>query len=205
MIAIIDLDLGNVGAVKNMLGKIGADALITNNVDEIDKADKLILPGVGTFDTGMNSIRQFELSEVLSNAVLDRKTPVLGICLGMQLFAKKSEEGTADGLNWIDARIVKFSFRETQGKLKIPHMGWSEISVSKNSNLIDEQKEPPRFYFVHSYYMECADVNDILATTDYGYPVVAAIERDNILGVQFHPEKSHRFGMNLLKRFVEYY
>lgn len=204
MIVIINYDVGNLGSILNMLKKIGAEAIISSNQEDIKKADKLILPGVGSFNYGMEKLQQSGLIELLNRKVLNEKTPILGICLGLQLFTKKSEEGKLNGMGWIDAQTVKFQFNSEQKQLKIPHMGWNEVAVKKQSVLFKDMSfEESRFYFVHSYYVQCNQEQDILTTTHYGYDFHSGVEKENIVGVQFHPEKSHKFGLKLLKNFVE--
>ena len=205
MIVIVDYGIGNLGSIVNMLRKTGADAIVSSDYKKIENASKLILPGVGSFDYGMQQLNQLGFSDLLRKKVLEEKTPILGICLGMQLFCKKSEEGVLDGLGWLDAEVVKFTIDHSVSHLKIPHMGWSEIAIKKESKLLKDMYEIPRFYFVHSYHVKCKDEKDILTQTSYGYEFVSAVENENIVGVQFHPEKSHKFGLKLLRNFAEYY
>ncbi|TLD40943.1 MAG: Imidazole glycerol phosphate synthase amidotransferase subunit [Candidatus Jettenia ecosi] len=186
-----------------MLQKIGADVIVSSGVEDIKKAKKLILPGVGAFDNGMKNLNNSGLLSILNDRVLKEKIPVLGICLGMQLFTRKSEEGTLSGLGWIDGEAIRFRVDPVQKDLKIPHMGWDTVAMCKQSALFDDMYQEPRFYFVHSYHVACNDKNDILTKTSYGYDFVSSLQRENILGVQFHPEKSHKFGMKLLKNFVD--
>lgn len=200
MITIIDYGLGNLVSVQNMLRKLSVPCVITSNSDEIAKAEKLILPGVGAFDNGMRQIKDKGLLDVLNNKVLTEKTPVLGICLGMQLLTKRSEEGAEPGLGWIDGEALKFKFDDTT--LKIPHMGWSYVNVKKANPLIDGA-ERNRFYFVHSYYVKCNNSEDVIATCEYGNDFTAVINHGNIYGAQFHPEKSLKFGMSFLRKFAE--
>ena len=204
MIVIINYKMGNLESVKNMLKRIGHDSIISSDPLQIAQAHKLILPGVGAFDAGMDALNELGLIDVLNRKVLQEKTPVLGICLGMQLLTKSSQEGRGLGLGWIDAQTEKFSFNQGKG-LKIPHMGWNTVSIKKESKLMAGFGADARFYFVHSYHVVCRQSQDILSTTHHGYDFVSAIERDNILGVQFHPEKSHAYGMHLLKNFCESY
>ncbi|WKZ19219.1 MAG: imidazole glycerol phosphate synthase subunit HisH [Candidatus Jettenia sp. CY-1] len=199
MIVLINYGMGNNGSILNMLKKIGIDAIISSHVDDIKKAHKLILPGVGAFDNGMKNLNNLDLTPILHEKVMRDKTPILGICLGMQLLTQKSEEGSLPGLGWIDAQTIKFNHSE----LKIPHMGWNTITVYKQSALFREIYQEPKFYFVHSYHVMCSNENDILTKTFYGYEFVSSIQQENIIGVQFHPEKSHKYGMKLLKNFVE--
>lgn len=205
MIVIVDYGLGNLGSIKNMLNKIGVDSLITSDKEIINDAQKLILPGVGAFHTGMRNLAELNLIDVLNKKVLVEKTPVLGICLGMQLFTNHSEEGDSSGLGWIDAETVKFNPGESREKISIPHMGWEFVDQTKNSNLFSEMYDKPKFYFVHSYYVKCRNKEDISLTANYIHSFVAAFEKDNIIGVQFHPEKSHKYGIKLYKNFVENY
>jgi len=184
------------------LKKIGSEAAISSSISDIEEAEKLILPGVGNFDQGMRNLEAFGFLPVLKDKVIEKKTPILGICLGMQLFAPKSEEGESTGLGWIDAEVVRFKFDNRERNLKIPHMGWNLVKVEKEDALFGEMYPEPRFYFVHSYHMVCKNENDILVKTFHGYEFPAAIRKENIYGVQFHPEKSHKFGMKLLDNFV---
>jgi glutamine amidotransferase len=203
MIAIIDYGMGNLGSIANMLKKIGAKAVITSEAATIDAAEKLILPGVGAFDNGMKNLNDLGLIPLLNTKVLKQKTPVLGVCLGMQLITKSSEEGTLPGLGWVEAKTVKFEFNGKPHNLKIPHMGWNFMDLKQDNSILADMYESPRFYFVHSYHVVCQDQKDVLATTDYGYEFASAIAKENIIGMQFHPEKSHKFGMRLFKNFVE--
>ncbi|MCB0836910.1 MAG: imidazole glycerol phosphate synthase subunit HisH [Bacteroidetes bacterium] len=204
MITIIDYGLGNLASIKNMLKRIGVKSIITDDPEKIAAAEKLILPGVGAFEMGMNYIREKGLLDVMNQRVLEDKIPVLGICLGMQLLSRHSEEGDAEGLGWIEGDTIKFDF-EPSKNLKIPHMGWSEISQEHSSQLMHEMYEDPRFYFVHSYHVVCDDPEDVLLSVDYGMKVTCGVEKGNIMGVQFHPEKSHKFGMKLLSNFANNY
>lgn len=204
MITIIDYKTGNLGSIQNILRKIGEDSLITSDKSVIADSKKLILPGVGSFDTGMRNLLDFDLIDTLNYKVLNEKVPVLGICLGMQLLSKKSEEGNLPGLGWINAEIKRFNLSNTL-EYKIPHMGWNYLSVKKKSPLLDDMYTDPRFYFVHTYYFSANEIGDILTTTNYESEFTSAVEKGNILGVQFHPEKSHKYGMRLLKNFVDNY
>ena len=202
MITIINYNAGNIKSIQNMLKRIGAKSCISSSVDEIEQAEKLILPGVGHFDYGMKNLHESGLIEVLNKKVLIDKVPLLGICLGAQLFGNRSEEGVLSGLGWIDMEVVKFDENKLPKNLKIPHMSWNEIKIKKQSKLLEGLNDESRFYFVHSYHMKCNNENDILANTNYGYEFTSAVEKENIFGVQFHPEKSHKFGMKLLENFV---
>jgi glutamine amidotransferase len=197
--------MGNLGSIANMLKKIGVQSVITNDLGKIESAEKIILPGVGHFDKAMNNLHELNLVETLNKKVLIEKIPVLGICLGMQLLAEKSEEGILPGLSWIKGEVKKFSFGGNPENLKIPHMGWNLVKQRKECALTKNLTNEPRFYFVHSYYFNCVNTDDILYTSEYGYQFVSAVSHQNIMGVQFHPEKSHKFGMQLLKNYVENY
>lgn len=205
MITIINYGMGNLGSIANMLKRIGHDSLITNKPEDIEKATKLILPGVGAFDNGMQSFNSLGFSSILNKKVLEEKVPILGICLGMQLMTEGSDEGKEAGLGWIKGRFEKFAFGEDMKMYKVPHMGWNKLEQVKQSKLLEGYEKTPRFYFVHSYYFKPGNQPDVLGTTSYGIEYASAFEHENILGVQFHPEKSHKFGMNLLKNFAEKY
>lgn len=202
MIVVVDYNMGNMGSVLNMLKKIGAEATISSDPTIIASADKLILPGVGAFDNGMTNLAAMGLIEALNESVRRLRIPILGICLGVQLFSKKSEEGKLPGLGWIEAETVRFQFPGSSNNLKIPHMGWNNITIQQDSPLLAGFEEPPRFYFVHSYHVVCENPTDVLATSHYGIDFTAAIRHENIMGTQFHPEKSHKFGLKVMSNFV---
>lgn len=202
MIAIIDYGMGNLSSIHNMFRKLNVESSITSDLEKAAKADKLLLPGVGAFDHAMMNLKALGLVSVLNQKVLKEKTPLLGICLGMQLLTKKSEEGVMLGLDWIDAETVKFK-SDDGNKLRIPHMGWNTVEIKKDDALFKDMGEEPRFYFVHSYYVKCNDQNNILTSTHYGSDFCSSLVKDNIRGVQFHPEKSHKFGMQLLSNFAD--
>jgi imidazole glycerol-phosphate synthase subunit HisH len=204
MITIIDYKTGNLGSIQNILKRIGEESIVTSDKAEITKAKKIILPGVGAFDTGMRNLIQLDLVDILNQKVLIEKTPVLGICLGMQLLSKSSEEGNLPGLGWINAQTMRFNFTDTL-EYKIPHMGWNFVFQKKESKLFNNMYPDARFYFVHSYFLKSNDLADILTTTNYEIDFTSSVEKCNILGVQFHPEKSHKFGMKILKNFVDFY
>lgn len=203
MTVIVDYKMGNLGSILNMLKKIGTPAKISSHIEDIEKADKLILPGVGAFDNGMTNIKEMGLLPVLNEKVLHQKTPVLGICLGMQLLTRSSQEGKLPGLGWIEGQTIRFQFEPKQTNLKIPHMGWNSATPSRNDSLFQGLEEDAAFYFVHSYHVVCDRQADSLAQSHHGYNFVAAVQNDNIFGTQFHPEKSHKYGLRLLKNFVE--
>ena len=199
MIVIIDYGLGNSMSVINMLKKLNQDACISNKKEDIQNANKLILPGVGHFKRGMDNLEKSGLDKILYEEVIVKKKPILGICLGMQLMTKHSEEGDTKGLGWVDAKTIKFENNQNKN-LKIPHMGWNSVLVSENNGLINKE-ELQRFYFVHSYYVRCKNMEDVLGTTEYITNFTSAFSHNNIYGVQFHPEKSHLFGLKLLENF----
>lgn len=200
MVVIVDYETGNIRSVFNKIYQAGYNAIFTNEINYIKKADKLILPGVGQFQNGIKKLRERGLIEILNQKVLADKTPILGICLGMQLFCRHSEEGNAKGLGWLDAETIKFSLTDIHNK--VPHMGWNTIEVKKDSPLLNKVTHDSEFYFVHSYHVKCNSVNDILATTSYGSEFVSAIQKENIFGTQFHPEKSHAAGETVLRNFL---
>lgn len=202
MIGIVQLGIGNIGSIVNMLRYIQVAAVVCENPAMLATVDKIILPGVGHFDKGMDNLRATGFLSALNDQVLGQKKPVLGICLGMQLMANSSEEGQQPGLGWVDAEVIKFAFAETeQAHLRIPHMGWNRIQPAQTPHLFSLD-EDERFYFVHSYYVKTRRREDVLATTEYGLSFVSALHKENIYGVQFHPEKSHHYGMNLLRQFA---
>lgn len=185
-----------------MIQKVGGKSLVCNSPAELQNATKILLPGVGAFDHGMQMLHNGGWIDALNTAALERQTPVLGICLGMQLMCKFSEEGMRAGLGWIDADVKRFVFSETEA-LKIPHMGWNSVDVVKTNPLMSIDARESRFYFVHSYHVVCNNLDDIIAEAHHGYNFTSAFSRENLFGVQFHPEKSHRFGMALMKKFIE--
>ena len=202
MIAVIDYGIGNVSSIINMFRKIGETAILTSDIEQIKKADKLILPGVGAFDVGMKGLEDHGLIDIIKDMALQENKPLLGICLGMQLLGRKSEEGIRSGLGLIPFDNKRFSF-SNDIQLKIPHMGWDIISsYQKEDLLLQEVSEAQRYYFVHSYHAVCDSEENVLMRCDYGYSFCAAVKKDNIYGVQFHPEKSHKFGMILLENFA---
>lgn len=201
MIAVLDYGMGNLGSILNMFKKVGATAVITDDPETILNAEKILLPGVGAFDTGMQNLQASGLRSLLDECVLEMKKPVLGICLGMQLMTKTSEEGKLPGLGWVDAEVKRLG--PLGPKMKIPHMGWNQVRIMKEDALIAGLSDESRFYFVHSYRVVCQNFNDVLLQTSYGLEFHSAFCSGNVWGVQFHPEKSHKFGMRLLKNFSE--
>ena len=192
--------MGNLGSLANMLKKIRVSSKISSDIGDIESAENLILPGVGSFDHGMQKLRELNLIDILNKKVIRDKTPILGICLGMQLFTKTSEEGTQQGLGWVDAKTIKFNM-DKNSSLKIPHMGWDSLDIKKSHFLFKDTDINAMYYFVHSFHVVCNRSEDVLSTSHYGYDFVSSLAKDNIIGVQFHPEKSHKYGMRLLVNF----
>lgn len=203
MTVIIDYNMGNLGSISNIIKKVGHTSTVTSDIEVIKSAKRIILPGVGAFDKAMHNLQQLQLIDILNKKVLIDKVPVLGICLGMQLLTRKSEEGSTKGLGWINADVVRFNFLEDKKQLKVPHMGWNEISIPSKHPILHDIGDTPRFYFVHSYHAACDNTENVLTNTSYGYDFASGIYKDNIIGVQFHPEKSHKFGMKLMQNFIE--
>ncbi len=200
-ISVLDYGTGNVNSVIRMIERAGGQARRISSPEEVSESVKLILPGVGAFDYGISQLHARGLIPALTTIALERSIPVLGICLGMQLMCAGSEEGTMPGLGWIDARVQRFSFAD-DSRLRVPHMGWNTVQVPRENPLLATDEGEQRFYFVHSYFVSCNDPNDPIAITNYGRQFVAAFQRNNLSGVQFHPEKSHRFGLRLISAFV---
>ena len=201
MIAIIDYGVGNSASIKNMLNRIGCESIITNKASDLESADKLILPGVGAFDAAMNKLEATGLVQVMAEQIQTYEKPLLGICLGMQLLCRGSEEGQKKGLGYIAGDVKRFELPEP---FKVPHMGWNyvEISAYPANRLCAGLLEKSRFYFVHSYYVQVDDPHLAILKCDYGVTFTAAFAHDNIYGCQFHPEKSHKYGMKLLENFA---
>lgn len=201
MISIIDYGMGNIGSLINMFGLLGEEVSVVNNKNDVLKATKLVLPGVGSYKAAMQRINEIKgLREALDTKALNHQIPILGVCLGMQLLTESSQEGPAEGLGWIPGETKKF---EKIGEIKIPHMGWNEVKVVQQNAFIESINDESKFYFVHSYYVDVHDKQNSLLTTDHGLRFDSAIIRENILGVQFHPEKSHKHGMKLLGSFAK--
>lgn len=202
MIVIVNYGMGNLRSIQYKLLKCGINVKISSEADDIEQAEKIILPGVGAFAAGMENLKRLDLIPILNHKVLGCKTPIMGICLGMQLFTKWSEEGNAEGLGWIDAITKKI--KNNQGNtLRVPHVGWNTIKIKKKIPLVNEVTPNQHFYFTHSYYVSCKNPSDIVATTDYGLEFTSAIQHENIFGTQFHPEKSHRKGLDIILKFIK--
>ena len=202
-ISIIDYQCGNLGSIQNMIRKIGEKAIITSDPEIIEKSSHIILPGVGSFDFGMNQLNKLNLTSVL-NKKKGEGVSIMGVCLGAQLMCKSSEEGKLPGLGFVDAYVKKFPVEINGIRKKVPHMGWDHVSPAKDSAIFSELQDA-RFYFVHSYYIHCENQRDILSVNSYGVDFHSAYERNNVLGLQFHPEKSHKFGKQIYKNFIDLY
>ena len=200
-LAIVDYGMGNLNSVKKKLDRLKTTASITSNPKDIIKADKIVLVGVGHFAKAMKNIKELNLLDTLNEVAIIKKKPVLGICLGMQLMANDSEEGNSEGLGWLDANVRKMQVDDTL-RFKIPHTGWNKITQSKKSHLMKGIPESSEFYFVHSYHLMSNETSNILNETEYCFKFTSAIEKNNIFGVQYHPEKSHDIGEVLLKNFI---
>jgi glutamine amidotransferase len=203
MITIVDYGVGNLGSILNMLKKAGVKAIAASDPDLLQRSEKLILPGVGAFDAGMNRLNECGLVPLLNHLALEKKIPILGLCLGLQLMTQKSEEGRTPGLGWLDAETLRFRFGPEQAQLKVPHMGWNTIEIRRNHPLFNDLDPNARFYFVHSFYVHSHESESVLAETDYGGYFHSVFAKNNLMGAQFHPEKSHKYGMRLLKNFAE--
>lgn len=201
-VVIVDYGTGNLNSVKRSLNRMRANSIVSSDPRDIISSDKIILPGVGHFGRAMSRLKTLNLVDALNEAVLIERKPILGICLGMELMAKRSEEGKAEGLGWFDAEIVRFRV-SNKLKYKIPHIGWNKIRIKKNSVLMENICELSEFYFVHSYHLKLTEEADLLNETEYEFSYPSAIEKDNIFGVQYHPEKSHDVGAQLLRNFIE--
>jgi glutamine amidotransferase len=201
MITIIDYGVGNINAFYNIYKNLGVEVAIAKKCNDILDASKLILPGVGHFDYAMNKFNESGMVETVTDLVMNKCIPVLGICVGMQMLATKSEEGKLPGLNWINAELKKIDTSLLKQSTRLPHMGWNNIIIKKNNPIFHEIVDSPRYYFLHSFYFDCNNNDDTIATSTYGNSFTCAVNHNNIFGVQFHPEKSHHFGIQLLKNF----
>lgn len=199
---IVDYGMGNIGSIANMIRKAGASAEFASNPEQLARAKRIILPGVGSFDQGRRRLDESGLSHVLSQFAEDQRIPILGICLGAQLMTRCSEEGSLPGFGWIPARTVRFRFGESENQPRVPHMGWNWIEPRKASPLLEGLPGKARFYFLHSYHFECEEPAVELCRSEYGYEFPSALATGPITAVQFHPEKSHRFGLALMRNFL---
>lgn len=200
MIGVLDYGVGNLASVINMFKKVGVNACLVKSEVELMQVEKCILPGVGAFDHGISKLKQADYFQLLEQRVLQESMPILGICLGMQLLFEASEEGELSGLGWLSGKVKRFHFSDPA--YKVPHMGWNRVRPTRENSLLDKSSDELRFYFVHSYYVCPSDPSVILATCDYGGEFTAAVNYQNIYGMQFHPEKSHKFGMEVFKKFA---
>lgn len=202
MISIINYGSGNIRAIGNIYDVLNVPYTVASSVEEIENADKIILPGVGAFDETMNKLNSNSFRNILDKKVLEDRVPILGICVGMQMLANTSDEGVLSGLGWIPGYVRKFDVSTIQGKPKLPHLGWNSVEIVKDTPLFTGIDPNEGFYFIHTYYFECKDNRDVLSQTEYGIKFHSAVNRNNIYGVQFHPEKSHTNGIQLLKNFA---
>ena len=202
MIGVVNYGLGNTQAFANAYRRMGIETLIVSSPTDLRRASKIILPGVGSFDWAIRCLEQSGLRDALDEEVLGAKKPVLGVCVGMQMMALSSEEGTASGLGWVDANVVKFKVELLEKKLDLPHMGWNDVKPMAENTLF-RGLQNPQYYFLHSYYMIPEKLEHTLATSNYGVEFASAVFKDNVFGTQFHPEKSHEWGGKLLKNFAE--
>lgn len=202
MIGIVDYGVGNLASIRNMLQRVNTSSVISSDQQVLASVDALILPGVGAFDTGISNLRNSGLWDFLNEAVLVKRIPILGICLGVQLLTEGSDEGQLTGLGWIRGRTIAFDRSKLSPQEKVPNMGWRDITIERSSALTENLPPEPRFYFVHSFHLQCMNPEDSIISCRHGYKFTVGVQRDNIWGVQFHPEKSHKFGMRLLENFV---
>lgn len=203
MITVINYGLGNIEAFANIYKRLNIPVNIADNADQMERATKIIFPGVGAFDWAMDRLNESGMRACLDSLVLEKKCPVLGICVGMQMMARQSDEGKTEGLGWIDAEVKKLDELASSEKVQIPHMGWNDVLPKKSDCIFNGIVNTPRFYFLHSYYFLPKKADNVLAVTDYNGQFSSAVRSDNIFGVQFHPEKSHQWGITLLKNFAE--
>ena len=203
MITIINYGLGNIKAFENVYERLNIPVSVANSADDLKTATKIILPGVGAFDHAMSKLNHSGMREPLAELVLEQQVPIIGICVGMQILANSSDEGVLPGLGWIEGTVKKFDTSVLNSKTQLPHMGWNTIQPSTNNTLLNNINDDSQFYFLHSYYFLCNSNNHTIATTEYGVQYASAVNKKNIYGVQFHPEKSHQWGIQLLKNFAE--
>jgi len=202
MITLIDYGVGNIFAFQNVYKRLDIQTKIAKTTQDLEDAEKLILPGVGAFDYAMNQLNKSGMRQKLDELVLDKKIPVIGICVGMQMMGNRSDEGSMEGLKWIDADIVKFDENLIKHRTKLPHMGWNDVKPTKDHPLFKGLEDNAIFYFLHSYYFKCNNIEDSIALSDYGISFTSATNYKNVYGIQFHPEKSHQYGEKLLHNFI---
>lgn len=202
MITVVDYGLGNVGSILNSFGRMNIPCKLGSTREDVENAEKLILPGVGSFDKGMKRLRDLDLIDALQDAVLEKRTPIMGICLGMQLFLQESEEGILPGLGWIEGKVVRFRIPRNEPVYKVPHMGWNSVIEERGSPILHGLTSDDRFYFVHSFHADDVDEREVLGRTTYTYPFPSVVQRDNVIGIQCHPERSHGSGMKILRNFA---
>ncbi len=203
MITLIDYGVGNILAFQNLYNRLDIPTKTAKTATDLEDAQKLILPGVGAFDYAMSQINSSGMRQKLDELVLEKKIPIIGICVGMQMMGNRSDEGNSEGLKWIDADILKFDESLIQHRTKLPHMGWNDVSPIDGHPLFKGLEQEAIFYFLHSYYFKCNNIVDSIAISDYGIPFSSAVNVDNMYGVQFHPEKSHQYGEKLLHNFAK--
>ena len=203
MITLIDYGVGNIFAFQNVYKRLDIPTKIAKSAADLNDVEKLILPGVGSFDYAMNQLNNSGMREKLDELVLEKKVPVIGICVGMQMMGNRSDEGELDGLKWIDAEILKFDERLIQQRTKLPHMGWNDVNPIEDHPLFIGLEKEAIFYFLHSFYFKCNNSNDSIANSEYGISFSSAVNHNNIYGIQFHPEKSHQYGEKLLHNFAK--
>ena len=203
MITLIDYGVGNIFAFQNVYKRLNIPTRIAKTAADLINSEKLILPGVGAFDFAMEQLNASGMRQILDELVLDKKVPIIGICVGMQMMGNRSDEGSAEGLKWIDADIIKFDETLIQQRTKLPHMGWNDVSPLSGHPLFNGLEQDSIFYFLHSYYFNCNNKEDIIAVSDYGISFASAVNSNNVYGIQFHPEKSHQYGEKLLNNFAQ--
>jgi len=204
VIVVVNSGTSNVGSIVNMLKKVGSNGVISEDPEMIRQAERLILPGVGSFDSGVSALRRLDLWDCLQEMVIKKAVPCLGVCLGMQMMCRGSEEGELPGLGWFEADVVRLPKSTVEGVLRVPHMGWNRITPRNTHPIMAELATNARFYFVHSYCVQADHARDVVATCNYGVEFACSIAKDNVVAVQFHPEKSHKFGMKLMANFVNW-
>lgn len=201
-VVVVDYGIGNLGSIPNMLSRIGVDATISSDPAEVGGADRLILPGVGAFDAGMRNLEDRGLVGPLRRRAIDEGVPTLGLCLGMHLMFDGSEEGSLPGLGWLPGRVVRFQTQRMRHPRPVPNMGWLDAEIIKEDPAFQDLSDEPRFYFAHSFHVEPAEAEEVVATALYGYEFPICVRRGNVIAAQFHPEKSHRFGLQFLSNFI---